>query len=104
MAHITGGGITGNLPRILPAGCAASLRLGSWPIHGIFQLLQRLGGVRRDEMFRTFNMGIGFILVVGARQAKTVLATLKRHREPAYVIGEIVRAPRRTAPAVMLDG
>ncbi|MFN8627985.1 MAG: phosphoribosylformylglycinamidine cyclo-ligase [Candidatus Binatia bacterium] len=103
MAHITGGGITGNLPRILPKGCAARIRLGSWPVPGIFRLLQRLGPVPRDEMFATFNMGIGFILVVGKRNADTVLAALKRRREPAYVIGEIERAGRRVADGVALD-
>lgn len=103
MAHITGGGITGNLPRILPKGCAARIRLGSWPVPGIFRLLQRLGPVPRDEMFATFNMGIGFILVVGKRNADTVLAALKRRREPAYVIGEIERAGRRVAEGVALD-
>jgi phosphoribosylformylglycinamidine cyclo-ligase len=94
MAHITGGGITENLPRILPRGCQAHIRLGSWPVPGIFHLLQRLGSVRRDEMFRTFNMGIGFIVVVGKRDADAVLATLKRQRERAYLIGEITRARR----------
>jgi phosphoribosylformylglycinamidine cyclo-ligase len=102
MAHITGGGITGNLPRILPAGCAAHIQIGSWPVHPIFNLLQRLGKVARDEMFRTFNMGIGFILVVGARQADAVLSALKRQRERAYVIGEVARSRRGTAPEVML--
>jgi phosphoribosylformylglycinamidine cyclo-ligase len=102
MAHITGGGITGNLPRILPRSCAARVQIGSWPVPGIFSALQRLGAVRRDEMFQTFNMGIGFILVVGTRHADAVLAALKRRRERAYVIGEIVRSRRGTAPEVML--
>jgi phosphoribosylformylglycinamidine cyclo-ligase len=103
MAHITGGGITGNLPRILPKGCAARIRLGSWPIPGIFNLLQRLGPVAQDEMFSTFNMGIGFILVVGKRDADSVLTVLKRHRERAYVIGEIERAGRGAAELVSLE-
>jgi phosphoribosylformylglycinamidine cyclo-ligase len=102
MAHITGGGISGNLPRILPRGCAAHVRLDSWPVPGIFSLLQRLGSVQRDEMFRTFNMGIGFVLVVGARQADTVLAALKRQRERAYVIGEITRGRRGRPSEVAL--
>ncbi len=104
MAHITGGGITGNLPRILPRGCQAQIRLGTWPVPPIFDLLQRLGSVSCDEMFRTFNMGIGFILVVGRRDAKAVLAVLKRQRERAYVIGEVVRAGRGVQPAVRLEG
>ncbi len=104
MAHITGGGIVGNLPRVLPKGCAARVHLGSWPVPGIFTLLQRLGDVQRDEMFRTFNMGIGFVLVVGANDASRVLAALRRRREPAYVIGEVTRARRSAAPSVALEG
>jgi phosphoribosylformylglycinamidine cyclo-ligase len=104
MAHITGGGITGNLPRILPAGCVARIRLGSWPLPGIFILLQRLGGVDPGEMYRTFNMGIGFILVVGARQADAVLANLRRRREHPCIIGEVARAGRGVRSRVCLEG
>lgn len=103
MAHITGGGITGNLPRILPNGCAARIRLGSWPVPGIFALLQRLGPVTREEMFTTFNMGLGFILVVGKRQANMVLTALKRRRERAYLIGQIERAGSGAAKRVILE-
>ncbi|HXQ20748.1 MAG TPA: phosphoribosylformylglycinamidine cyclo-ligase [Candidatus Acidoferrales bacterium] len=103
MAHITGGGITGNLPRILPDGCAARIQLGSWPVHAIFNLLQRLGKVARGEMFQTFNMGLGFILVVGKRQADAVLAALKRRRELAYVVGEVVRAGGGKTARVTLE-
>jgi len=81
MAHVTGGGITGNLPRVLPAGCAARVRLGAWKVPGIFRLLARLGAVADDEMFRTFNMGIGFVLVVAARDTDRVLAQLSRQRQ-----------------------
>jgi phosphoribosylformylglycinamidine cyclo-ligase len=103
MAHITGGGVFSKLPRIFPPGCAARLQLGSWPVPGIFALLQRLGKVPRDEMFRTFNMGVGFILVVGAADVASVAAALKRRRERAYVIGEIVRA-RHGGDRVRLEG
>ncbi len=103
MAHITGGGISGNLPRILPKGCMARIRLGSWPIPGIFTLLERVGPVTRDEMFATFNMGIGFILVVAQRNVDAVLTALHRRREPAYRIGEIVRAARGTAGGVVFE-
>ena len=102
MAHITGGGITGNLPRILPKPCAAHLELNAWPVPGVFHLLQRIGAVHRDEMFRAFNMGIGFILVVGQRQADAVLAALKRQRERAYVIGAVTRSRRAHANRVVL--
>ena len=102
MAHITGGGITGNLPRILPKQCVARIELAAWPVPGVFALLQRIGAVHQDEMFRAFNMGIGFILVVGKRQADAVLGVLKRQRERAYVIGEVARSSRRTANRVVL--
>jgi phosphoribosylformylglycinamidine cyclo-ligase len=100
MAHITGGGVTGNLPRVLPSGCAVNVRLGSWPVPPVFGLLQRLGALSRDEMLRTFNMGVGFALVVGRRDVGPVLAALKRKRERAYVIGEVVRAKRGQAADV----
>jgi len=89
MAHITGGGITGNLVRVLPDGCRAVVREGSWRVPGIFQLLQRLGDVARDEMYRTFNMGIGYALVVSARRLDGVLATLTQSGEKPIVIGAI---------------
>ena len=103
MAHITGGGLTGNLPRVLPAGSAAHVRVGSWQLPGIFQLVQRLGNVDRDEMFGTFNMGIGFVLVVAARDADHVLASLTRRRERAVIIGEIVRTRRGSKAHVVLE-
>jgi phosphoribosylformylglycinamidine cyclo-ligase len=104
MAHITGGGIVGNLPRILPRGTRARIRSGSWPVPGIFSLLQRLGPVRTEEMYRTFNMGLGFMLVVGAADASGVLAALKRQRERAYVVGKIERAPRSGDRTAVLVG
>jgi phosphoribosylformylglycinamidine cyclo-ligase len=99
MAHITGGGLLDNLPRVFPDGCDAVIRLGSWPIPSIFQLLLKLGQLDRSEAYRTFNMGIGFALIVGRHHAQTVLAALKKRREKAYIIGEIRRGagkhPRR---------
>ncbi len=94
MAHITGGGVFSKLPRIFPAGCAARIDVGSWPVPGIFPLLQRLGALPREEMFRTFNMGIGFILAVDAADTTAVLRALRRRRERAYIIGEVTRAPK----------
>ena len=102
MAHITGGGVFSKLPRIFPAGCAARVQLGSWPVPGIFTLLQRLGGVERDEMFHTFNMGIGYMLVAAPRDVDRVLAALKQRRERAYVVGEIVRAKRGGARVTLV--
>ena len=70
MAHITGGGITENLPRVLPRGVAAVIEMGTWPVLPIFQHMQKLGNVPQDEMLRTFNMGIGMVLVVPAKEVQ----------------------------------
>jgi phosphoribosylformylglycinamidine cyclo-ligase len=94
MAHITGGGLPGNLPRILPAGCRAVVRRGTWRIPPIFTMIERLGRVSRREMDRTFNNGIGFVLVVGRAAADTVVARLRARRLRPAVIGEIVRGDR----------
>ncbi|MBS3933095.1 MAG: phosphoribosylformylglycinamidine cyclo-ligase [Truepera sp.] len=85
MAHITGGGIPNNLPRILPAGLGATINLGSWPVPAIFELIAVHGAVSQAEMFEVFNMGAGFLLVVGAQDAAPVAAQLE-----GYVVGEIV--------------
>src|SRR2546430_1642258 len=78
MAHITGGGITENLPRVLPRGTAAVVQMGSWPVLPIFTHLQKLGNVEQEEMMRTFNMGIGMVLVVPAKQFKKAQNLLDR--------------------------
>ena len=70
MAHITGGGITENLPRVLPEGCAAEIDLRSWTVPPLFQLLQERGGIATDEMFRAFNMGVGLVLVCAAARRR----------------------------------
>jgi phosphoribosylformylglycinamidine cyclo-ligase len=91
MAHITGGGITDNLPRVIPPGCKAVIRMDSWPVPPIFRALQDAGNVADEEMLRTFNNGIGMILAVPAGEVQGVIARLKRWKEKAYPIGEIVR-------------
>jgi phosphoribosylformylglycinamidine cyclo-ligase len=91
MAHITGGGITENLPRVLPKGAQAIVRKGSWEIHPVFTLLQQKAGVDDEEMYRDFNMGIGMILVVPAKQADGVMKKARQLGEKAYLIGEIVK-------------
>jgi phosphoribosylformylglycinamidine cyclo-ligase len=88
-AHITGGGITGNLPRVLPKGKRAVIERGSWPVPPVFDLIQKIGVVEQDEMDRTFNNGLGLILVVGAKQVDGVRRTLKRMGEQTFVIGDI---------------
>jgi phosphoribosylformylglycinamidine cyclo-ligase len=93
-AHITGGGIVGNLPRVLPSGVRASLKRRSWPEPPVFDIIRRLGRVPQAEMDRTFNNGLGMILIVGRRSADAVVATLRDMGEPSYVVGEIRRGPR----------
>ncbi len=91
MAHITGGGITENAPRMLPKGAQALIGKGTWDIHPIFTLIQKKAGVDDEEMYRDFNMGIGMIIAVPAKQAETVMKKAKRLGEKPYLIGEIVR-------------
>lgn len=95
MAHITGGGITENLPRVLPRGMAAAIELGSWPLQPIFEHLQQLGNVTQEEMLRTFNMGMGMLLVVPAAKFKKAQAVLERVGERAYTIGRIIKGERK---------
>ena len=95
LAHITGGGITENLPRVLPRGTAAAIELGSWPVLPIFEHLQQLGNVEQDEMLRTFNMGLGMLLVVPSAKFKKVHTFLERVGEKAYTVGRIVKGERK---------
>jgi phosphoribosylformylglycinamidine cyclo-ligase len=90
MAHITGGGITGNLPRVMPAGCRARIRRSSWPVPAVFTALAAAGGVAESEMFRTFNMGIGYVLVVAAGDVDAVLGLKALADIGVFRIGEIV--------------
>jgi phosphoribosylformylglycinamidine cyclo-ligase len=95
MAHITGGGITENLPRILPKGTAAQIELGSWPVLPIFDHLRDLGQVSQDEMMRTFNMGIGLIAVIPAAKFTRAKTLLDRAEEKFYIIGRVVKGDHR---------
>ncbi len=96
LAHITGGGITENLPRTLPDGCAADVDLRSWDAPPLFRLLQERGRITRDEMLRTFNMGVGLVVVCGAADADRVLADLAGAAESkAWRLGSVVAGDRR---------
>lgn len=95
MAHVTGGGITENLPRVLPRGTAAVVERGTWPIPPLFEHLQRLGNVAEDEMLRTFNMGIGMLIVVPAKKFKKAQTLLERAGEKFHSIGRIVKGDRK---------
>jgi phosphoribosylformylglycinamidine cyclo-ligase len=95
MAHITGGGITGNLPRILPEGCDALVDRGTWEVPELFKLLQRSGDIPDDEMFRAFNMGIGLIIVCANADADRIRESLQRTGESgATLIGHVVAGDR----------
>jgi phosphoribosylformylglycinamidine cyclo-ligase len=104
MAHITGGGITDNLPRILPAGTEAVVRTGSWEVPPLFVWLERAGAVPREDMLRTFNMGVGLIIAVAPGDADEVIGALRAADEPgARVIGRIAAAPEGKGPAVRYE-
>lgn len=90
MAHITGGGITENLDRVLPAGCDARIAAGSWPVPQIFEILMTQAALPLSEALRTFNMGIGFALIVASKDAPDVAARLRENGEAVFEIGEIV--------------
>jgi phosphoribosylformylglycinamidine cyclo-ligase len=94
MAHITGGGITGNLPRALPRNLQAVVELGSWPVLPIFKYLACVGKMERDELLQTFNLGVGMILVVPPKHISRVEAELKRRREKFYLVGRIEKSSR----------
>ncbi|MBN3033329.1 MAG: phosphoribosylformylglycinamidine cyclo-ligase [Candidatus Saganbacteria bacterium] len=94
IAHITGGGIPENLGRVVPARRQAVIELNSWPIPRIFRLIQRLGDVDHEEMYKTFNMGLGMILVVEAKETDRLMKHLAKKKETAYLIGEIARGNR----------
>ncbi|ANA40276.1 MULTISPECIES: phosphoribosylformylglycinamidine cyclo-ligase [Geobacter] len=91
IAHITGGGLLENVPRVLPNGCKALVHLDRCPLPPLFSLLQEAGSVERDEMYRTFNCGIGMVLAVPENEADEILIRLSGLQEKAFVIGEVVK-------------
>jgi phosphoribosylformylglycinamidine cyclo-ligase len=89
MAHITGGGLTDNLPRVLPADAHALIRVGSWPLPELFHFLQEKGEIESEEMFRVFNMGIGMVLVVDPGGLAEVLGLLRSKGQKSFLIGTV---------------
>ena len=89
LAHITGGGLPGNIPRILPADCGAVIDTSAWTPPPVFSSLSKMSGAERDELFRTFNMGVGFVAVVPQRQADDAINVFKAAGKPAMVIGKV---------------
>ena len=94
LAHITGGGLLENIPRILPEGTAADIRAGSWPVLPVFDLLSEIGNVPENEMYRTFNMGIGMVVITGPDDADVAREHFDKRGEAHYDIGRIVEGPR----------
>jgi phosphoribosylformylglycinamidine cyclo-ligase len=94
MAHVTGGGIAGNLARVLPAGCRALIDRRAWPVPPLFRALAEAGPVADGEMFRTFNMGIGYVIVAAAADVAEIVDVLTLGDEKAFPIGEVVAGER----------
>jgi phosphoribosylformylglycinamidine cyclo-ligase len=103
LAHITGGGFTENIPRVLPKGTVAQINLDAVPFPAVFKWLQTEGGVAQTEMLRTFNCGIGMIVVVAAKDAKATMAALKRSGETAVSLGTIAKRKGKE-PQVVYTG
>ena len=89
MAHITGGGLVGNLPRVLPAGLTVRIKRDSWPVPPIFSLIAAKGPVDDLEMFRVFNMGVGFVMIVAPTFARAIMNDLRRRGERCWVLGKV---------------
>lgn len=101
MVHVTGGGFLENIPRVLPEGCVAEIKPGSWPVPPIFDLLQAEGNLASTDMYRTFNMGIGLIMVVPQQQAADFVREAISLGERAYEIGQIVKGDKTvTIPGI----
>ena len=102
IAHITGGGLLENIPRILPKRCSVVLNLSSWQSPLIFNILKEAGNVERNEMYRTFNMGIGMVLAVAEQDAEDIIYRLNGLEEKAWIIGEVTSCPEGTESSVEL--
>lgn len=101
IAHITGGGLTGNIPRILPDRCQICLDVGSWEIPLIFDVIQDSGGIEDADMLKTFNMGVGLVIICPERECENIMIRLEGLKEKAFVIGEIQRKPQPNSPSII---
>jgi phosphoribosylformylglycinamidine cyclo-ligase len=95
LVHITGGGFTENIPRVLPANVNAHVVGGTWPVLPIFQLMQREGNITDSDMYKTFNMGIGMVVIVDAADAEKTKAAFEAQGESVYTIGQVTEGDRR---------
>lgn len=93
LAHITGGGLLENIPRILPEGTAVEIKHGSWPVLPVFELMQRTGNIDEAEMFRAFNMGIGMVIICSAADAREIQSQIN----PCYAIGRVIEGDKRVS-------
>lgn len=91
IAHITGGGFPGNIPRVLPDGLCAKIERGSWPVPKIFSLIQKEGDIDGEEMFRTFNMGLGMVLLIQKKAVPAAVKLLKKHKFKSWTVGKVIR-------------
>jgi phosphoribosylformylglycinamidine cyclo-ligase len=91
LAHITGGGLVDNVPRVLPKKCDVVIHKGSWDVPPVFRLLEGRGGVEEKELFQVFNMGIGMAVIVAGEKADAALRFIRAQKQPAWLIGEVAR-------------
>jgi phosphoribosylformylglycinamidine cyclo-ligase len=97
LAHITGGGLLENIPRILPAETAVEIRRGSWPVLPVFEVMQRAGDIAEPEMFRTFNMGIGMVIVCSGDNVEVIQNHLHTMAKPCYTIGAVIQGEQKVS-------
>ena len=97
LVHITGGGLTDNVPRILPDGCAVEIDQGTWPVLPIYEMMQRIGNVSEPEMYRTFNMGVGMVVVCSAPDVDAVRSHLQNQGSTVYQIGRAIEGNREVS-------
>jgi phosphoribosylformylglycinamidine cyclo-ligase len=95
MAHITGGGLVENIPRVLPEGCSVRIKKGSWPVPAIFEVIQKKGKIDENEMYNVLNMGIGMVLIVSKYYAPSIIKKLKQLKEDSFIIGKVVKGNRK---------
>jgi len=95
MSHITGGGFVDNIPRVLPPNCVAVINRNAWKVPTIFTFIERQGRVDHDEMYRVFNMGIGYVIIVRAKDVSAAMGVLKAQRQSPVIIGEIEKGERK---------
>jgi len=102
--HVTGGGMIENIPRILPQGLGVDLDPGKWRVPPIFELLRERGGIPRREMFRTFNMGVGMVLILSGKDAVAGREWLQEQGEESFLIGEVIELPESETCRVKISG